>query len=291
MTRTRTATAGSRSARAVSRVCHPVLVAARVATVAVLASVLSLGLGGGVAMADGDPASDVLFGKNVFLPYPPPSRAASEALAASVAAVYAKHERVKVALIASPADLGAIPSLFGKPKEYAQFLGQELSSFYAGPLVVVMHAGLGVYDAGRSTAAEERVLGGLEPAGGTADDLAATATKAIGMLLAANALVSKDIRAPTAYPYGAVRHGTRISLRYLLLDDSGRAAALLWLLEGHETVARFRIRYGAASRYTPRSVPWSPPRGLRLDRLTFCVSGSDAAGNKSRPVCGPLRVQ
>jgi hypothetical protein len=244
-----------------------------------------------VARADGDPASDVLFTKNVFLPYPPPSRAASDALTAIVAEVYAKHHRAKVALIASPVDLGAIPSLFGKPSEYARFLGMELSSFYAGPLLVVMHAGLGVYDAGRSTAAEERVLGGLKPAGATADDLAETATKAVGMLLAANALVSKDIRAPIAYPYGAVRSGARISLRYLLLDDSGRAGAVLSLLEGRQGIARFTVPLGPATRYTPRSVPWSPPRGVRLEKLTFCVSGSDAAGNKSRPVCGPLRIQ
>ena len=32
---------------------------------------------------------------------------------------------LKVAVIARRADLGAIPSLFGQPREYARFLGQE----------------------------------------------------------------------------------------------------------------------------------------------------------------------
>jgi len=259
--------------------------------VSVLASALALGPGGGVARADGDPASDVLFGANIFLSYPPPSREASAALTRIVAAVYARHDRIKVALIVSRSDLGAIPGLFGKPAQYAQFLGQELSSFYAGPLLVVMHAGFGVYDAGRSTAAEERVLGAQKPAGETADDLATAATRSIGMLLAANALVSKDIRAPVAYPYAAVRQGSRLALRYLLLDDSGRAGALLWLLEGKAVVARFTVPLGPASRYTPRSRLWSPPHGLELASLVYCAIGYDAAGNKSKPVCIRLRVQ
>ena len=49
--------------------------------------------------------------------------------------------RVKVAVIASGADLGAIPSLFGKPTEYSRFLGVELSMYYVGPLLIVMPAG------------------------------------------------------------------------------------------------------------------------------------------------------
>src|SRR5262249_49953284 len=39
--------------------------------------------------------------------------------------------------IATRTDLGSVPSLFGKPKAYAQFLGEEIRSFYTGPLLVV----------------------------------------------------------------------------------------------------------------------------------------------------------
>jgi hypothetical protein len=264
----------------------------RAAAVLALVAGLALGGGAGASLADGDPASDVLFAKNVFFPYPPPSRLASDELLAAVSAVYAKHYRIKVALIASQTDLGAIPSLFGKPRQYAQFLGQELSSFYAGPLLIVMRAGFGIYDAGRSTAAEQRVLAGEHVGGASADELADAATSAVGKLLAAGALASKDIRAPIAYPYGAVRRTKALELRYLLLDDSGRASASLWVLKGKSQVlARFKIPLGQASAYKPRSVVWPLPHGLPRGPLTFCASGADAAGNRSRPVCGPLRIQ
>lgn len=34
-------------------------------------------------------------------------------------------------MIASATDLGAIPSFFNKPGEYARFLGQELQFYYS----------------------------------------------------------------------------------------------------------------------------------------------------------------
>src|SRR5437870_10560080 len=242
--------AGRSYPSAVAGFCHPFGVTAGRLALVVVAAALAFAAGAGPATADGDPASDVLFGKNVFLPYPPPSRSASDALTAQVAAVYAKRFRIKVALIATRLDLGAVPSLFGKPDRYAQFLGQELSSFYAGPLLVVMAAGFGIYDAGRSTAAEERVLAREKVRGAAPDDLANAATSAVGKLLAARALVSKDIRPPIAWPDGAVRDGKTVRLRYLLLDDSGRAAALLQVLNGSQhVVASFRVPLGDASRY------------------------------------------
>ena len=51
---------------------------------------------------------------------------------------------IKVALIASPVDLGVIPDLFGKPQQYADFLDQEISFQGKQPLLVVMAAGYGV---------------------------------------------------------------------------------------------------------------------------------------------------
>ena len=108
------------------------------------------------ARADGDPASDYLLAQNVYFPYQAPSQAASAGLDQATAAVYAHGDRVKVALIDTVTDLGAIPSLWGKPDDYAHYLGVELGLWYGGPLLVVMPAGFGIYDGGRSTAAEER---------------------------------------------------------------------------------------------------------------------------------------
>jgi hypothetical protein len=63
--------------------------------------------------ADGDPASDYLLTENVDLPYRSPSPAVSRGLRRAADDVYARGDRVKVALIYSVDDLGAIPSLFG----------------------------------------------------------------------------------------------------------------------------------------------------------------------------------
>jgi hypothetical protein len=50
---------------------------------------------------------------------------------------------IKVALIASPADLGALPSLFGKPQKYADYLEEEIRFGGMQPLLVVMASGYG----------------------------------------------------------------------------------------------------------------------------------------------------
>src|SRR6266436_5695014 len=110
----------------------------------------------GAVLADGDPASDVLPVQNTFTPYPPPVGA--QALAASVQKVYESGHRVKVAVIATRQDLGSIPSLFGKANAYARFLGTELGAFYAGPLLIVMPSGFGIYDDRRSTTRAAAVL-------------------------------------------------------------------------------------------------------------------------------------
>ena len=87
----------------------------------------------GVAAADGDPASDTLLGENVFYPYSPPvARAVKLELDRQTAAAKRAGFPIKVALIGAPTDLGAVPSLFGKPQAYAKFLDQEIS-FRAKP--------------------------------------------------------------------------------------------------------------------------------------------------------------
>jgi hypothetical protein len=111
-----------------------------------------------LAAGNGDPASHVLYTQNVYLPYEAPPVSAAKALKRAVDSVYTRHFRLKVAVIAGEVDLGTVPSLWGKPNQYANFLGVELASFYVGPLLVVMPAGFGIYDGGRSVAPEERVL-------------------------------------------------------------------------------------------------------------------------------------
>jgi hypothetical protein len=183
------------------------------------------------AAADGDPASDVLLEQNAFFPFPAPSQSAQQALDQAVAAVYAHGYRVKVAVIASATDLGAVPSLFGKPADYAKFLGTELSFVYVGPLLIAMPAGYGMYDGGRPTIAEDAVLASLHPQGSSAEDLTKSAAAAAGDLLRAGALRSKDILPPYAEPLGGIgRRGRTMKLSYRLYDDSGKASAVLTVL-------------------------------------------------------------
>ncbi len=136
------------------------------------------------ALADGDPASDVLLGENVFYPYSPPvSAPLQRTLDAATAAARRAGYPIKVALIGSPVDLGVIPDLFGQPQKYADFLDQEISAQSKQPLLVVMAAG---YGAQGLDAKGRAVLAGLtRPAGGSSNALATAAIHAVAKLAAA----------------------------------------------------------------------------------------------------------
>jgi hypothetical protein len=135
-------------------------------------------------LADGDPASDVLLGENVFYPYSPPtSPALQKQLNAATAAAKQAHFPLKVALIGAPVDLGVIPSLFGKPQKYADFLDQEISFQTKQPLLVVMAAGYGVQGVDAKTKAAAAAL--AKPASTKSNDLARAAIIAVPKLAAA----------------------------------------------------------------------------------------------------------
>jgi hypothetical protein len=137
------------------------------------------------ALADGDPASDELIGANVFYPFTPAVDAnLQETLNAEAAAAGRAHFPIKVALIDSPADLGAIPSLFAKPRQYADFLDQEIS--FAGTktlLLVVMPNGYGVRGLNRPATLAAASL--PKPPGRQSDDIARAAILAVPKLAAA----------------------------------------------------------------------------------------------------------
>ena len=244
------------------------------------------------ARADGDPASDYLLLQNVYFPMQAPSAGAESALEQAVDAVYAHGDRVKVALVYSAQDLGAIPSLYGKPSDYARFLGTELGLWYVGPLLVVMPAGYGIYDGGRSVAPEQQVLADLPLAESSSEQLTRSATGALQRLEAAGVLRSADIRAPlvTAHPATAKR-GRPANLRFDVFDDSGRSAETVRVYEAGARVATLRspMAFGIGTRHVV--VHWLVPRTLRSRTLRFCVVAVDPAGNDSAPACAPfLRV-
>ncbi len=145
------------------------------------------------ALADGDPASDTLLGENVFYPYAPPVTGAVQRTLNSETAA-AKRDRfpIKVALIAAPTDLGVIPSLFGKPQQYAHFLDQEISFVGKQQLLVVMANGYGTE--GFTGPAKLAVSALKPPAGRTSTYLAQAAITAVARISAAAGHPIKGVR-------------------------------------------------------------------------------------------------
>jgi len=242
-----------------------------------------------VSRADGDPASDTLLEQSVYFPLDAPSHSATVALQQLVDGVYAHGRRIKVALIYDQTDLGAIPSLFGHPTDYAQFLGIELGLWYVGPLLVVMPAGFGIYDGGRSIAAEEAALRSLHVDASTPDGLARSAMTAVQHLAAESALDSPDIRAPLVTPYPAsARRGRPATLRFDVFDDSGRSSAVVRVYENGALVAMLASQTAFQVSTRHAHVTWQVPKRLRSRALRFCVVATDPSGNRSAPACAPF---
>jgi len=246
------------------------------------------------ALADGDPASDTLLVRNVFLPYPTPSSQNGNTLSREVALAYGRGYRLKVAVIASERDLGAVPSLFGHPVEYAKFLGQELQQYYVWPLLIVMPAGFGIYDGGRSTAAEARLIASAPPTGSSADDLTSSAAALIRRLVATGALKSKDILPPYASALSAtVSAGKEARLHYAVFDDSGRTRERLAIRDARGKVLKTwstRLRTTVANK--TYSVPWKVPAEVPKKGLKLCLTAYDASGNHAGAAsCAPVTVK
>src|SRR5947209_3993298 len=156
----------------------------RAALIAVAAAAIFVATVAPVALGDGDPASDVLLGQNVFYPYQPPVTASlQKTIDAETGAAQKAGFPIKVALIASPVDLGVIPDLFGQPQKYANFLDQEISFQTKQRLLVVMSTGYGVVG---FPAASQNALGSVaSPAGKHSDELAKAAITAVAKLAGA----------------------------------------------------------------------------------------------------------
>jgi cytochrome oxidase Cu insertion factor (SCO1/SenC/PrrC family) len=158
----------------------------RLARRSVVASVLVLAvtaLGSAPpARADGDPASDYLWNRSLFVPT---GTSSSERirLQALVDAARAGGLPIKVAVIGSVYDLGSITPLWRRPQQYARFLGVELSNRFHGLLLVAMPNGFGLYAGPASVASEEATLRALRPTAGGGGLLAA-ASRAVRSIAA-----------------------------------------------------------------------------------------------------------
>jgi hypothetical protein len=185
------------------------------------------------AFADGDPASDVLLGQNVFYPYSPPvSGSVQKSLDAETAAAKKAGLPIKVALIGSPVDLGVIPALFGQPQKYADFLDQEISFHTKQPLLVVMPAGYGVQ--GLSAKANRALASLPKPAGTKTDALATAAIAAVAKLAAAE---GRPLAAASGSSSSSGSSSTTLIVAILAVAAVATAAALL-VLRRRQTASR-----------------------------------------------------
>ncbi len=166
--------------RSRSRPRPPRRLAAAIVALALAAAALPA-----VALADGDPASDVLASQPLFLPSDAGVPAAQQA---QLSAVLAEAQRsgypVRVALIASKTDLGSVTGLWRSPRNYAKFLGQELSLVNQRPLLVVMPNGFGLSGPPQTVASGESALRGV-PISAGGGGLATAALTAVQRLAAA----------------------------------------------------------------------------------------------------------
>jgi cytochrome oxidase Cu insertion factor (SCO1/SenC/PrrC family)/thiol-disulfide isomerase/thioredoxin len=133
----------------------------------------------GAARADGDPGSDVLVDQNYFVAGDAGLSVAEQAQLGDVLQSASNADLpVRVAIIATPSDLGSITGLWRRPQEYAGFLGFELSLAYRGRLLIVMPNGFGFNWPGHPETATERLLARI-PIGTGGDGLFAAALAAV----------------------------------------------------------------------------------------------------------------
>jgi cytochrome oxidase Cu insertion factor (SCO1/SenC/PrrC family)/thiol-disulfide isomerase/thioredoxin len=139
-----------------------------------------------LAQADGDPGSDVLVYQDLFVGSTAGLSIPQQAqLGDLLKAAQRSKFPIRVAIIGSRADLGAVTALWRKPQAYARFLGLELAQGYRQRLLVVMPNGLGFNWPGHSSGPAYQTLAGIRIASG-ADGLASAAAAGVRKLAAAD---------------------------------------------------------------------------------------------------------
>jgi hypothetical protein len=190
------------------------------------------------ALADGDPASDVLVGNTVFNPVDSGiSLSAQTRLEAVLRASERSGFPIRVAMIASQSDLGTATAFWGRnPRYYAGYLGYELSELYRGQILVVMPNGFGLYGprfGPHVVPAAEYAVKAIAP--GAGEQLATAALSAIPLLARADGhpipaaeLAAAD-RAASPATQGA-SSGTFSATAVIALIAGALLMALAWTL-------------------------------------------------------------
>jgi cytochrome oxidase Cu insertion factor (SCO1/SenC/PrrC family) len=257
---------------------------------AVLALAVALvAVSGGVARADGDPASDFLVANQVFLSsqstgVSPAQRQLVAALAAANRAGFA----IRVAVIASDYDLGSVTELWDQPRTYARFLGVELSlADMRQRLLVVMPNGFGFNWPGHPTAGTYRLLATVPVDSRAGADLAAPAEVAIRRLARAS-----GIALPPSQPAaggGSARPGSAAALTIIGAVAGGLAALValaIVITRVRRRLARRRERpEGPRSSRLPRELQLAIPALVLL--CAVAVAAPILAFGRSRGTSSP----
>jgi hypothetical protein len=185
--------------------------------------------------------------------------------------------------------MGTARSLFGRPADYAKFLGLELSYNYDGLLLVVMPAGFGLFKGNTDTTRFEHEVSSVSIDGATPDGLVRTATAAVRRLIALG-IRDADHTPPTVRAFSVkAKRGTRTALTYAVNDNTGRSREVVQVYAGAFAVATIRSPLEVTHSGVLDAVRWRvPARPAKAYR--FCVVATDPAGNTSRPSCAPIRV-
>jgi cytochrome oxidase Cu insertion factor (SCO1/SenC/PrrC family)/thiol-disulfide isomerase/thioredoxin len=214
--------------------------------IAAFLSVLLIGaVAAPLAQADGDPGSDVLVYQDLFvgstagLSIPQQSQ-----LGDLLKAADRSKFPIRVAIIGSRADLGAVTALWRKPQTYARFLGLELSQGYKQRLLVVMPNGLGFNWPGHSSGPAYRTLAGIQIANGP-DGLASAAAAGVRKLAAADGIKlapaktsSQSASSPAGGGSAPAPAGRSVdsvvgTIAVILLALAAGAFAIRWALRRH----------------------------------------------------------
>jgi hypothetical protein len=178
----------------------------------------------GTARADGDPASDYLLGTQVFLPYDVKlPKEKQQELISIVRDANKSGYAIRVALIASAYDLGAVTSLWRKPRPYARFLGAELQFVYKRRLLIVMPNGFGFNWPKHPSSKEYAVLSTVPIGTSPVGMLDSTVTAVLKLASASGVKVVRTPAASTARKGGCVHSRALIILAVVV----GLALAVL----------------------------------------------------------------
>jgi hypothetical protein len=174
------------------------------------------------ARADGDPASDYLLGTQVFIPFDMKLTAAKQQELLSIVRDANKSGyAIRVALIGSAYDLGAVTSLWRKPRPYARFLAAEIEFIYKRRLLILMPNGFGFNWQKHPSTKEYAVLSTI-PIGTGAAGMLDSAVTAVQKLATASGVTIVRAKAPAS-----TKSGSHDRLFIVLAAIAGLALAVL----------------------------------------------------------------